>query len=58
MTKNRIINFIGVAFLVFLGLVDIYYPERFTLVLDDLGGFICLMIGVLLMLYTPKEKNN
>ena len=54
MTKKRIINFIGVAFLVFLGLVKIYYPERFSLIVDDLGGFICMMIGVSLMLYTPK----
>ena len=57
MTKKRFINFIGIAFLVFLGLVKIYYPERFSLIVDDLGGFICMMTGVLLMLYTPKEKN-
>lgn len=56
MKKKRIINLIGLAFIIFLGTVKIYYPERFSLILDGFGGFICMMIGVYLILYTPKEK--
>lgn len=56
MTKTRIINLIGWAFAIFLTIGRVFFSEQFLWVSNGLGGLICLLIGMFLILYKSKPK--
>lgn len=56
MTKQRIINLIGLAFIIFLTIGVIFYQDQFSWVSNNIAGLICILIGIFLALYKPKPK--
>lgn len=56
MTKKRIINLFGWAFILFLTIGYIFYSEQFSWVYRSFWGLICILVGAFLMWYKPKSK--
>jgi hypothetical protein len=59
MTKKRIINLIGWAFIIFLTIGRVFFPEQFSWVSTSFSGLICFLVGAYLALYKfkPRSKN-
>lgn len=56
MTKKRIINLIGWAFIIFLTIGSIFFSEQFSWVSTSISGLICILVGVYLALYKFNQK--
>lgn len=55
-TKLTTLNSIGWILAIVLGIVHVYYPEQFSSVISGLGGLICIIIVMSLILHKPKHK--
>lgn len=56
MTKKRIINLIGWAFIIFLTIGRVFFPEQFSWVSTSFSGLICFLVGAYLALYKFKPR--
>ncbi|CQR47375.1 hypothetical protein BN1058_01686 [Paraliobacillus sp. PM-2] len=55
MTKKLIINLIGWLFFIFLTIGVVFFPEQFSWYTTNIGGLICLLIGMVLIFYKPRK---
>lgn len=55
-TKLTVLNIMGWTCAIVLGFGHIYYLEHFFSVTSGLGGLICIIVILLLILHKPKRK--
>lgn len=58
MSKKTKINLIGWLFLIFLGISKAFFDEQLSIVTTGLGGLICLIIGLSMILYGVNDKHK
>jgi len=56
MSRTRIINLIGLIFIIFLTIVYLYFSERFSVITTGFGGLVCITISAALVFYKPMSK--
>lgn len=57
MKKKRTINLIGWVLAIFLGIINVFYKEEFSIITTGLGGLICIILMLVLILYKPKPRS-
>lgn len=58
MKKKHKINLVGWIFILFLTLGKEFYPEQSSIITTGLGGLICMIIGLSLVLYGINDKHE
>lgn len=58
MSKKHKINTIGWIFVLFLGISKAFFDEQLSIVTTGLGGLICLIIGLSMVLYGVNGKQK
>jgi len=56
MSRTRIINLIGLIFIIFQTIVYLHFSERFSFITTGFGGLVCITTGAALAFYSPKAK--
>lgn len=58
MSKRHMINLVGWIFFIFLTLSKEFYPEQSSIITTGLGGLICIIIGLSMVLYRVNDKHQ
>ncbi|WP_215113400.1 hypothetical protein [Exiguobacterium sp. s63] len=58
MSKKLKINVIGWLFLIFLTISKMFFDDQLSIITTGLGGLICVIISVSMVLYGTGKKTN